>query len=112
MTPIITAFALSPDEGKGLARDMRVRWALEEAGQPYEVRLLSFPAMKQPAHMAQHPLARFLPMRKAISCCSSRGHPAPSGRAPRWSVARRRECPHALYRLDFRGAQYYGAADR
>jgi glutathione S-transferase len=42
--PVITAFARSPDRGKGLARDMRVRWALEEVGQPYEVRLLSFSA--------------------------------------------------------------------
>jgi len=42
MTPTITAFERSPDRGRGLARDMRVRWALEEVGQPYEVRLLSF----------------------------------------------------------------------
>ena len=46
MTPTITAFAQSPDRGRGLARDMRVRWALEEVGQPYEVRLVSFSAMK------------------------------------------------------------------
>src|SRR5580704_5641657 len=46
MTPTITAFERSPDRGKGLARDMRVRWALEEVGQPYEVRLLSFNQMK------------------------------------------------------------------
>ena len=55
MTPTITAFERSPDRGKGLARDMRVRWALEEAGQPYEVRLLSFAEMKEPAHRALHP---------------------------------------------------------
>lgn len=58
MTPIITAFALSPDEGKGLARDMRVRWALEEVDQPYDVRLLSFEAMKQAAHIARHPFGQ------------------------------------------------------
>ena len=46
MTPTITAFERSPDRGKGLARDMRVRWALEEVGQPYDVRLLSFSEMK------------------------------------------------------------------
>ena len=40
MTPTITAFERSPDRGKGLARDMRIRWALEEVGQPYDVRLL------------------------------------------------------------------------
>ena len=55
MTPTITAFERSPDRGKGLARDMRIRWALEEVGQPYDVRLLSFSAMKEPAHRALHP---------------------------------------------------------
>jgi len=55
MTPTITAFESSPDRGQGLARDMRVRWALEEVGQPYNVRLLSFKAMKEPAHLALHP---------------------------------------------------------
>ncbi|SHL57518.1 glutathione S-transferase family protein [Rhodanobacter sp. OK091] len=58
MTPTITAFERSPDRGKGLARDMRVRWALEEAGQPYEVRLVSFSAMKEPAHRALHPFGQ------------------------------------------------------
>jgi glutathione S-transferase len=42
MTITITAFERSPDGGKGLARDTRVRWALEEVGQPYEVRLVLF----------------------------------------------------------------------
>ncbi|NMW25900.1 glutathione S-transferase family protein [Rhodanobacter denitrificans] len=55
MPPTITAFESSPDRGQGLARDMRVRWALEEVGQPYEVRLVSFSAMKEPAHRALHP---------------------------------------------------------
>lgn len=55
MTPTITAFENSPDRGRGLARDMRVRWALEEVGQPYNVRLLSFKAMKEPAHLALNP---------------------------------------------------------
>jgi len=58
MTPTITAFERSPDRGKGLARDTRVRWALEEAGQPYEVRLVSFGAMKEPAHRALHPFGQ------------------------------------------------------
>jgi glutathione S-transferase len=58
MTPTITAFERSPDRGKGLARDMRVRWALEEVGQPYNVRLLSFKAMKEPAHRALHPFGQ------------------------------------------------------
>jgi glutathione S-transferase len=58
MTITITAFEQSPDRGKGLARDMRVRWALEEVGQPYDVRLLSFSAMKEPAHRALHPFGQ------------------------------------------------------
>jgi len=58
MTPTITAFERSPDRGKGLARDMRVRWALEEVGQPYEVRLVSFDAMREPAHRALHPFGQ------------------------------------------------------
>jgi glutathione S-transferase len=55
MTITITAFERSPDGGKGLARDTRVRWALEEVGQPYEVRLLSFQALDEPAHLALNP---------------------------------------------------------
>jgi glutathione S-transferase len=58
MTPIITCFESSPDRGRGLARDMAVRWALEEVGQPYDVRLVSFKAMKQPAHLALHPFGQ------------------------------------------------------
>jgi glutathione S-transferase len=58
MTPTITAFAASPDRGKGLARDMRVRWALEEVGQPYNVRLVTFAQMKEPAHMAIQPFGQ------------------------------------------------------
>ena len=58
MTITITAFERSPDRGRGLARDMRVRWALEEVGQPYEVRLVSFKAMKEPAHLALNPFGQ------------------------------------------------------
>ncbi|HKO91900.1 MAG TPA: glutathione S-transferase family protein [Polyangiaceae bacterium] len=58
MTITITAFENSPDGGKGLARDTRVRWALEEVGQPYQVRLVSFAALKEPAHLALHPFGQ------------------------------------------------------
>jgi len=58
MTPTITAFESSPDRGQGLARDMRVRWALEETGQAYDVRLVSFKAMKEPVHRALHPFGQ------------------------------------------------------
>lgn len=56
--PTITAFARSPDRGRGLARDMRVRWALEEAGQPYDVRLVSFAALQEPGHLALNPFGQ------------------------------------------------------
>ena len=58
MTITITAFERSPDGGKGLARDTRVRWALEETGQPYQVRYVSFQAMKEPAHLRLHPFGQ------------------------------------------------------
>jgi glutathione S-transferase len=58
MTPTITAFARSPDRGRGLARDMRVRWVLEEVGQPYDVRLVSFSEMKEPAHRRLNPFGQ------------------------------------------------------
>lgn len=58
MTITITAFEASPDEGQGQARDMRVRWALEEVGQPYEVRLVSFQAMKEAPHLSRHPFGQ------------------------------------------------------
>lgn len=58
MTPTITAFEDSPDQGTGQARDMRVRWAFEEVSQPYEVRLLSFKAMKEPVHRAIQPFGQ------------------------------------------------------
>ena len=58
MVPVITAFADSPDGGEGQARDMRVRWALEEVGQPYDVRLVTFAEMKEPAHLARQPFGQ------------------------------------------------------
>jgi glutathione S-transferase len=58
MTATITAFERSPDRGNALARDMRLRWALEEVGQPYEVRLLSFKTMKEPPHLALQPFGQ------------------------------------------------------
>src|SRR4051812_3077482 len=58
MTITITAFERSPDGGKGLARDTRVRWALEEVSQPYEVRLVSFQALEEPAHLALNPFGQ------------------------------------------------------
>ncbi len=58
MAITITAFAASPDRGRYLARDMPVRWALEEVGQSYEVRLVSFEEMKEPSHLARQPFGQ------------------------------------------------------
>src|ERR1700722_505230 len=58
MKPTITAFAASPDRGRGLARDMRVGWGSDEVGHPYDIRLVSFDEMKQPAHLARHPFGQ------------------------------------------------------
>jgi glutathione S-transferase len=58
MTITITAFERSPDRGQGLARDTRVRWALEEVAQPYEVRFVSFRALKEPEHLARSPFGQ------------------------------------------------------
>ncbi|RKE37448.1 glutathione S-transferase [Paraburkholderia sp. BL23I1N1] len=58
LPPVITAFERSPDSGRGLSRDTRVRWALEEVGQGYEVRLVSFDVLKDPAHRALHPFGQ------------------------------------------------------
>jgi glutathione S-transferase len=58
MKPLITAFKNSPDEGQGMARDMRVRWAFEEVGQPYDVRLVTFEEMEEAAYLALHPFGQ------------------------------------------------------
>jgi len=58
MTITISAFERSPDRGRGLARDMRVRWALEEVGQPYAERLVTFQSMKEPAYLALQPFGQ------------------------------------------------------
>ncbi|QKC89515.1 glutathione S-transferase family protein [Mesorhizobium sp. NZP2234] len=68
MIPTITAFERSPDGGRGLARDTRVRWALEEVEQPYEVRLVSFAGMKAPGHLAIHPFGQ-IPTYEEGSLC-------------------------------------------
>jgi glutathione S-transferase len=70
MTPTITAFERSPDRGKGLARDMRVRWALEEVGQPYDVRLVSCSEMKESAHRRLHPFGQ-IPKKRFIGLLRS-----------------------------------------
>ncbi len=58
MTITITAFERSPDHGRGLARDMGVRWALQEVGQAYDIRLLSFRVIKEPGHLVLHPFGQ------------------------------------------------------
>ena len=58
MRPIVTGFRLSPDHGKGMARDFRVRWALEEVRQPYDMRFVAFEDLKSPAHLKAHPFGK------------------------------------------------------
>ena len=58
MHPIVTGFFNSPDEGKGMARDFPVRWALEEVGQAYDMRFVPFGATKLPEHLAIHPFGK------------------------------------------------------
>ncbi len=58
MTITITAFEVSPDKGAGLARGMRIRWALEEVGQPYEVQLVPWAEFKEAAHLARNPFGQ------------------------------------------------------
>jgi len=58
VTPIVSVFAASPDRGRGLARDMAVRWALAEVGQDHRLRLLSFADLKTPEHKARQPFGQ------------------------------------------------------
>jgi glutathione S-transferase len=58
MRPTVTGFFKSPDEGKGMARDFRVRWALEEAGQPYNMRFVPMADLKESEHFALHPFGK------------------------------------------------------
>ena len=92
---------------------MRVRWALEEVGQPYDVRLVSFAAMKQPAHLALQPFGQIptyedgdlaLFESGAIVLHIAERHP---GLLPDDA-----ERPGARDRLDVRRAEHGRAADR
>src|SRR6187401_2445043 len=103
MTITITAFERSPDGGNGLARDTRVRWALEEVGQPYEVRLVSFAKMKEPAHLALHPFGQ-IPTYEDGDLAAYR-------RAPCGPAAERCQCAGARDHMDVRRDQHGGAAD-
>ena len=112
MTIVITAFERSPDGGKGLARDTRVRWALEEVGQPYEVRLLSFDAKKEPAHLRLHPFGLIPTYEEGDLALFETGaivlHIAEQPRGP---VPGRCQRAGAGDHLDVRRGQHRGAAD-
>ena len=111
MTITITAFERSPDGGKGLARDTRVRWALEEVGQPYEVRLVSFRAMKEPAHLALHPFGQIPTYEEGDLGLFETGAIVFHIAEPCGPVARRCECAGARDHVDVCRAQHGGAAD-
>ncbi len=111
--PVITAFATSPDRGRGLARDMSVRWALEEVGQPYDVELVTFKEMKEPAHRARHPFGQIPTYEEgdltlfesgAIVLHIAERSCGPASRGCRWTGARDR--------LDVRRADHGAGTDR
>jgi glutathione S-transferase len=54
----ITAFKWVPPFAQGLVRDLRVRWALEEAGLPYSEKLLDPGEQNSPAHRAVQPFGQ------------------------------------------------------
>lgn len=73
MSPTITAFKTSTDRRRGLARDMRVRWAFEEVGQPYDVRLVSYAEMREPAHLSVNPFGSIPTYEEgALALCPAR----------------------------------------
>ena len=112
MTITITAFERSPDGGMGLARDTRVRWALEEVGQPYEVRGVSFTAMKEPAHLALNPFGSIPTYEEGGLALFETGsivlHIA---EAPCGSAAGRCQRPGARNHMDVCRGQHGGTAD-
>src|ERR1044072_5598701 len=95
MTITITAFERSPDGGRGLPRDTRVRWALEEVGQPYDVRLVSFLAMKEPAHLTLHPFGQIPAYEEGDLAVRDMSDRVPYRRAPCGPAAGRCQCPGA-----------------
>ncbi|MGA9334817.1 MAG: glutathione S-transferase family protein [Rudaea sp.] len=54
----VTAYQWVPPVAQGLVRDLRVRWALEEAGLPYEENLLEFGQQNTPEHRAVQPFGQ------------------------------------------------------
>ena len=111
MTITITAFERSPDGGRGLARDTRVRWALEEVGQPYEVRLVSFRAMKEPAHLALHPFGQIPTYEEDSLALFETGAIVFHIAAPCGPAAGRCRCAGARDHMDVCRAQHGGAGD-
>ena len=106
MSITITAFERSPDGGKGLARDTRVRWALEEAGQPYEVRYVSFQAMKEPAHLRLHPFGQIPTYEEGeLALFETGAIVLPYRRAACGAVAEGCRCTGARDHVDVRRAQ-------
>jgi len=54
----VIAYQWAPPQAQGLVRDLRVRWALEEAALPYEDKLLPFGEQNLPAHRALQPFGQ------------------------------------------------------
>lgn len=58
MMMTVTAFRSVPPFAQGLVRDLRVRWALEEAGLPYRVRLIDSSDQASASYLAQQPFGQ------------------------------------------------------
>lgn len=58
MTPTITSFSWVPEFARGFVRDIRARWAFEEAGQAYHVDLVDFAYVKSQAHRYFQPFGQ------------------------------------------------------
>lgn len=54
----VSAFHTVPDFAKGLVRDLRIRWALEEIGQPYETILIGAQDQNSPSYRAMQPFGQ------------------------------------------------------
>lgn len=53
--PVLTAFNWVPEFARGLVRDLRVRWALEEIGAPYQTELLNARSPRPDEYLAWQP---------------------------------------------------------
>ncbi len=56
--PEVTGYKWVPEFAQGFVRDLRVRWALEEAGIPYDEHLITLEENASPAHLKRQPFGQ------------------------------------------------------